>query len=784
MTIKMPRNLMTAISVVAFAVLLHGCGGGGGGSPVATMDDDTTTTPDDTTMAGPMIAGKTVPSGTTVTLPAGTDLPKVTFSGDMGETITVPDIGTFTCVDAGGCSVAAAGDTVTTSGNIEVVSLAITDADILTQLAAAVAAGEAPKPVAVDLAALTAGYVLAAGTIEIPAGGTVIHGDVALTCTGSEACTVTIADDGTVTSLGGACTAANSPLYVARLEAARLEMEAADALVAVQTDAATAATAAKTAADNAASSATAATEAGANLATIQTGETSRGLATKAGEQAALAQAAYTVAKTASDAAAAATDITSALRAQINAENALADAMDAETKAGEYSQMAMDAADNELMIEGTVKTVGGTSLDAEAGSLVKKVGTGTDEQTTKTGLIEDKNPAAMMVGAVGGVEFVPDTANTPEDETVAHVQAVAARTFDIGKVVDSADDMARLMIVTQYAGTKTVKVYATASGAVVMGTLRSDGRIQTAGVTAPGATDDPTDDRFVTLKSIGTYYLAGLAADVDGLTFGDEVGSETKGTQVFSFVDDMGTPDDATDDPTGYVVLGETTTKADGTAVPTYNRVGIEVVGQPDEDGGTTMMQVTADIPDATDYKHIHFGVWAALGEAEKNGDQELSDLGIGFVQNFSGEGLTSIGGSRDDLPNTGTGTYIGNWVAAVQKADGDGDGAISLEHDTATLIANFGDGNITATLNDLATLSGKISEDTLNTFSGEKATVGMNAYGLTAEADFTGSFSGGFFGAAGAEAGGIFDFASDDDNDGANEGGAFRGSFGADKKLP
>ena len=32
---------MTAISVVAFAVMLHGCGGGGGSSPVATMDDDT-----------------------------------------------------------------------------------------------------------------------------------------------------------------------------------------------------------------------------------------------------------------------------------------------------------------------------------------------------------------------------------------------------------------------------------------------------------------------------------------------------------------------------------------------------------------------------------------------------------------------------------------------------------------------------------------------------------------------------------------------------------------------
>ena len=76
MTFKMPRNLMAAVSVVAFAALLSSCGGGGGSSPAATMDDDTTMTPDDTTMDGPMIAGKTVPSGTTVTLPEGTDAPK------------------------------------------------------------------------------------------------------------------------------------------------------------------------------------------------------------------------------------------------------------------------------------------------------------------------------------------------------------------------------------------------------------------------------------------------------------------------------------------------------------------------------------------------------------------------------------------------------------------------------------------------------------------------------------------------------------------------------------
>ena len=41
---------------------------------------------------------------------------------------------------------------------------------------------------------------------------------------------------------------------------------------------------------------------------------------------------------------------------------------------------------------------------------------------------------------------------------ATTAGAAARTFPIGKLVDSADDTARLMIVNQYAGSSTVKVY--------------------------------------------------------------------------------------------------------------------------------------------------------------------------------------------------------------------------------------------------------------------------------------------------------------------------------------
>ena len=110
----------------------------------------------------------------------------------------------------------------------------------------------------------------------------------------------------------------------------------------------------------------------------------------------------------------------------------------------------------------------------------------------------------------------------------------------------------------------------------------------------------------------------------------------------------------------------------------------------------------------------------------------------------------------------------------VQVKDEDGDGAITLVHNAASLFANFGEAEITVNLDGLATLSGDIDG---NTFSGDEATVGAdNMYSLDETGEFTGSFSGGFYGKQAAEAGGIFDFTSED-----AEAGAFRGAFGADK---
>ncbi len=126
------------------------------------------------------------------------------------------------------------------------------------------------------------------------------------------------------------------------------------------------------------------------------------------------------------------------------------------------------------------------------------------------------------------------------------------------------------------------------------------------------------------------------------------------------------------------------------------------------------------------------------------------------------------------MPNNSDDTYRGNWVATVREVDDDGDGDITLEHNSATLTADFSKATIKAALTGLATLEGAIDA---NRFSGIKATVASsNAYNLDSKGKFTGSFSGGFYGAKVAEAGGVFDFMSED-----AKAGAFRGVFGGDR---
>ena len=528
-----------------------------------------------------------------------------------------------------------------------------------------------------------------------------------------------------------------------------------------------------TASTEAAEAAAAAMAAVANLATMQTNATAGGLAYEAQTAAGKAMAAYEHAKAASEAAAAAEDVTAAVVARVMAVEASANAVMYAMTASEKRTAAETAAMAELMIDGKDKSVGGTSVNADAASSVVTTATGTTSQTVETGRVKNKDPKREGFGAVTGSAYVPAVAateNAAATAAVAYKQGVMARDITIGRTLDTSDDMARVMLVTRYAGTKMVRVY-NANGPDVdrvsgskPGYLSIDDNVTTTGTGAAG------DVNNVALKSEGTYYPV-TSDDAGTLVPADSVAAGAKPKEVFSYVNPNATVNP--DDDKTYVVAGTTTTG--GGADPVYEYVVVDVIAMAavadgdDEDVLAEDSKVRAALPVAIDYKHIHFGVWSALGAAEKSGLQELSDLGIGFVQSI-GDGLTGA-----DMPNNGTANYSGSWVAAVQAGEEDGNGVILLKYGSAGLEANLTKATITANLDGLAKLEGAI--DT-NTFSGTKATVDEdNTYNLDSTGKFTGSFSGGFYGAQAAEAGGIFDFTSKDTVD-----GAFRGAFGGDRK--
>ena len=527
----------------------------------------------------------------------------------------------------------------------------------------------------------------------------------------------------------------------AAAEAAQVAAEAARAneLMAAQTAASTAAAAAQTASDNAAAAAQDAEDAGMNLATQQTGAMSATLAGEARASANKAMTEATAAQMASDEAADAMALASALAAKGKAEAAQEAAEGHETMADEKSTDSQSAAAMELMIDGMSYSVGGTSVmsDADSRSVTD------DDQTTITGLIEAQNPMTTTAD-VAGVDGAADKEDEDRPITTAHMQAVAGRTLTIGKTLDSSDDMARLRLVTDYAGTKMVPVYS-------LGTMTYTGT--KAGFVTVDDSDPATDDANNTpVDSEGMYYQAG--ANDGALTAGDQVGAETEAERVVSF--DHG-------DEKKYAVLSSTLIEGETTTY-TYTEVDVTVTianADPEE------VMVKASLPEATAYEHINFGVWAALSEADAAGMQDVASLGIGFVQSI-GDGATG-----DDLPNNGSANYEGSWVAAVQAMDEDGDGDITLEDGDASLSADFSEGEITADLDSLAMLKGDISG---NTFSGTKVSdIAHDA--LDDEGEFTGTFEGGFYGAKAAEAAGIFDFTSE-----GMEAGAFRGAFGGDRK--
>ena len=99
-----------------------------------------------------------------------------------------------------------------------------------------------------------------------------------------------------------------------------------------------------------------------------------------------------------------------------------------------------------------------------------------------------------------------------------------------------------------------------------------------------------------------------------------------------------------------------------------------------------VIEVTIDNPTA--FKHIHYGLWNGLSGS---GSNTVADLGTGFVNALAdGLGMTNPDHAAEGgMPNSGIATYNGNWVANIQEADEQGDGAITRHNGTSSMKADF-----------------------------------------------------------------------------------------------
>ena len=550
-----------------------------------------------------------------------------------------------------------------------------------------------------------------------------------------------------------------------------------------QAAAAAAAAAAMMASANAEASSDSAAAATATLATLQTGKDANSGEMGGNEAAYAAKAAAAEAATAaSDAAAASAAAAAATtgdageaawRMAVAAQEA---AEAAEATAALMAAAAIEAAMTELHIVGTVKSAGieqedGTivvsSVDAKMGKLTTPAEVDTDPDIV-TGLQNDvmREDSGEVKGQQHSLPGV-----TP---VVPYKQAVEARDLAIGQTLDTTDDKARVTVIHSRAGSKKASVYA------IDGTITGNIVITTDQDNAKTATDGGTAITWVPeLKSVGMYYEATQttpAADdpttlVDetagdeptALDHSDVVGEMTKSKRVYSYLHlGADSAEGGGDDTTRYVVETTRTVNVGGTTAVTYQHVDTTAPAapdSPDSDGLLQQVGVKADIPMAVKYDHIHFGVWAGLGEPDDRGDQELTDLGIGFVQ--------SVGDGETERLGIGTATYNGDWVAVIQRQNSAGEGAFHIGDGPATMTADFDKDEFKADLEGLAMLEGTLDG---NGFSGTKASEIVHDE-LNSSGKFTGEFSGHIYGEKGTEAAGVFDFAGGED-------GSFRGAFG------
>ena len=196
MAVSAKRYLTGFAATAVLALGLYGCGGGGGEGPMTDggqmMPEDvdlTSVTPGYMAGAGivQVAAGQSVNHGDVEFTCAAGD-------ADCAVTVEVGADGTVTTTSTGGMVTAMNSDAYTTR---------IT-------------------PMAVDLAPVTAGFMAGAGTVQVAAGQSVVHGDVAFTCAaGGTDCEVVVMVDAnggiSATSTGGMVTAMNSDAYTTRI---------------------------------------------------------------------------------------------------------------------------------------------------------------------------------------------------------------------------------------------------------------------------------------------------------------------------------------------------------------------------------------------------------------------------------------------------------------------------------------------------------------------------------------------------------------------------------------
>jgi hypothetical protein len=506
--------------------------------------------------------------------------------------------------------------------------------------------------------------------------------------------------------------------------------------------------AAKISSDNAAMAAKDAMDAGTNLATEQTDAMSGMLAYEASKYAKMAMDEYDKAVAANTAAQAAMTISAAVEEAVKAEMAQAMAMSHETMAVDKGMAAVEAAKMELMIVDKTKMVGDTSITIDGQSRETTV----DDETSITGLLKDMDITTPGARTMNGLPLMFED---------AAVDGRTADSVDVGFTYDSSDDSARVTLVHSYLGTgkqmqflrsDDTSPFDGSSGALDVDAPASSGE----DLTPNTADDDDITNGAVTIPANASHNTEPVTAVPKAAGSSFRAVDATDDTRTTLYYVKSGVADTTTGDTDDGIDQTRIFLERDSAGgVVTYNVVNV--------------IEVTIDAASA--FEHLHYGLWNGISG---DGDNEVSDLGIGFVTALpDGMGMTEV------MPNIGSATYNGNYVANVQRADPEGDGDITRRAGTSSMVANFTKQEVDVTLSGFVTLEGMIDE---NTFSGDKAAIidtnadtdgVQNGSGLAVNGKFDGTFEGAFYGPLGAEAGGVFDFASED-----NEDGAFTGSFG------